>query len=64
MSGEEIRAKIDMNNEKMAVLLRRFVLTDEVKQLLEENTELRLKCNHNFVNGVCEYCDTPEELDG
>ena len=62
MTNSEIRAKIDENNDKMTKALRQFILTDEVKKLLEENTKLREQCKHNFVNGMCEYCDMPEEF--
>lgn len=61
MTNQEIRFKINENNEKMTKALKQFILTDEVKKLLEENTELRMQCHHNFINGICEYCDMPED---
>ena len=63
MTNYEIRAKITENNKKLDEALRQFILTDEVKKLLEENAKLREQCNHNFVNGICEYCDMPKEFE-
>lgn len=60
MSGNEIRIKIDENNEKMQSLLSDFVLTGEIKELLAQNEKLRSICNHEFIDGVCKYCDEME----
>lgn len=61
MSGPEIREKINQNKKKMADILRKFVLTNEIKQYLNENEELRRICPHNFEKGICIYCDMKEE---
>ena len=60
MNGIEIRQKIDENNEKIRKALDRFVLTDEIQLLMKVNDGLRAKCEHHFVNGTCEYCDSFE----
>lgn len=61
MNGNEIRQKIDENNEKIRMKLDSFVLTDEIKKLLAENDMLRRECPHEFVDGICKYCDGFEE---
>ena len=60
MSGKEIRNLIDINNKKIRELSETFILTDEIKKLLDKNDELRSQCEHNFIDGVCEYCDAFE----
>lgn len=60
MSGIEIRQKIDENNEKIRKALDKFVLTDEIQLLMKVNDSLRAKCQHHFVDGICEYCDSFE----
>lgn len=62
MTGEEIRDKINFNNQKIEKLLdpSTFVLNKEIQGLMEENENLREKCKHNFQNGVCIYCGTKE----
>ena len=61
MNGIEIRQKIDENNAKIRAMLDNFVLNTEIKNLLKENEDLRENCKHNFIDGVCEYCDAFEE---
>lgn len=56
MNGNEIRDKINYNNQKIKELLEKFILTDEIKNLTQENHKLRTICEHNFVDGICEYC--------
>ena len=62
MNGQQIRARIDENNAKIRAALNKFVLTDEINKLMQDNEELRVICRHEFVNGWCKYCDIPEEL--
>ena len=57
MSGNEIRARIDENNKRIRHAMDKFVLTDEINMIMKENDELRAKCKHNFIDGICEYCD-------
>ena len=62
MDGIEIRKRISNNTKRINTLLNKFVLTDEINQLMQENEELRSHCRHEFENGFCKYCDTPIEL--
>lgn len=62
MNGLEIRNRIDENNKKIHAALNKFVLTDEINQLMKDNEEMRIICKHDFVNGWCKYCDMPEEF--
>ena len=58
MTGEEIKAKITFNNQKIESLLdpSTFVLKPEINQLIQENKDLRAICKHNFKDGTCIYC--------
>jgi hypothetical protein len=60
MNGNEIRKQIDLNNAQIRKLLDKFVLTDEIQKLMKDNDYLRAQCNHNFIDGVCTYCDSFE----
>lgn len=62
MSGPEIREKINSNNKRVGFLLNKFVLTDEINQILKENERLRYACPHEFEDGFCKYCDMPIEF--
>jgi len=65
MNGPEIRDKLKANNDRIAMLLHKFILTDEINQLLEENDELKLHCPHEFEDGYCVFCGRLEEdVDG
>ena len=57
MSGIEIRERINENNARIQAALDRFVLNEEIQELIKENDSLRAQCHHNFIDGVCEYCD-------
>lgn len=59
MNGQEIRERIDSNNLKIRRALNKFVLTDEINQLMKNNEELRAICKHSFENGFCKFCDIP-----
>ena len=60
MNGPEIRERIDKNNKKIQTALNKFVLTDEINQLMKENTNLRANCPHKYdADGFCIYCDMP-----
>ena len=60
MSGNEIRKLINQNNLKIQEKLKTFVLTDDIKVLMAQNQDLRKQCEHHFIDGVCEYCDSFE----
>jgi hypothetical protein len=49
-----------MNNKKIQAALNKFVLTDEINQLMKENANLRADCPHKYnADGFCIYCDMP-----
>ena len=60
MNGNEIRSRINLNNERIRQALDKFTLTDEINNLMKENDSLRAQCHHNYIDGVCEYCDSFE----
>ena len=62
MSGTDIRKKINENNERIQFLLNKFVLTEELNELMEDNEKMREECKHEFVDGACIYCDVLEEF--
>lgn len=64
MTNEEIRKKVDENNEKILELTSKiqFILNKEVDSLMRENKELQSKCSHVFdEEGICIYCDACKE---
>lgn len=63
MTQEEIKDKIDFNNQLIESLLKPdfFVLNQQVFSLLKENEALRLECKHEFENGVCKFCGKSEK---
>ena len=60
---EQIRAKINQNNLIMQSLFNpnQFTLNEKVRELQAENFELQKQCIHEFLNGVCVYCDSLED---
>ena len=59
MTCFEIRQHILANNEAIELLLQKgtFELNTGIKDLLEDNEELRKKCLHDdIVDGHCIYC--------
>ena len=63
MTGEEIRKKIDFNNDLIRESLSPniFTLNNTVRDLLEENDRLQKQCKHVFEDGYCIYCYKNEE---
>ena len=59
MNGLEIRKRIDENNRKIQSALNKFILTNEINELMQENTNLRENCPHEFVGTFCRFCDMP-----
>jgi prefoldin subunit 5 len=53
-----IKEKIDALNEEIEQLMdpTTFVLNPRIGEISQEITELQAKCQHNFVNGICEFC--------
>lgn len=62
MNGLEIHNRIEINNKKIQAALNKFILTDEINTLMQENEKLRLICPHEFKDGFCKYCGVPIEL--
>jgi len=61
MTGEEIREKINFNNQKIKETLDPsiFILQPEVQKWMEENEYLKSICKHSYKDGVCIYCGAP-----
>ena len=60
MNGNEIRSKIDENNLRIKELLKDFLFHPEISVLMEQNDKIRTQCKHEFIDGVCKYCDAFE----
>lgn len=58
MKGEEIKDKINFNNQKIQSLMDPsvFILQPEVQKYMEENEYLKTICPHEYENGKCIYC--------
>lgn len=58
MTQLEIKEKIDQNNKVIEALFSPnvFTLNNTVAALLAENEQLQSQCEHNFVDGYCEFC--------
>lgn len=58
MTPEQIKEKIDCNNQTIELLFspNSFILNNAVRDLLAENAELQSQCHHEFENGYCKYC--------
>ena len=62
MTGEEIRDKINFNNQQIQSLLDPsiFIIQPEVQKYMEDNERLMSICPHKFENGKCIYCGITE----
>jgi hypothetical protein len=58
MKGHDVFNLITEKKQKIEELFdpTSFVLNPEVVKLEKEIEELQTKCEHNYVDGVCEYC--------
>lgn len=58
MTGEEIRNKINFNNQKIQSLMDPsvFILQPEVQKYMEDNEYLESICPHKYENNKCIYC--------
>lgn len=58
MTGDEIRDKINFNNQKIQSLIDPsiFILQPEVQKYMEDNEYLRSICPHKYKNDICIYC--------
>jgi hypothetical protein len=63
MTQLQIKEEIDKNNKLIEALINpsQFTLNNSVRDLLARNAELQSQCEHNFVDGFCEYCYLMEE---
>ncbi len=62
MTGNEIREKINFNNQKIQSLMDPsiFILQPEVQKYMEDNEYLKSICPHKYENGFCIYCGEPQ----
>ena len=56
--SKEIKKRIDELSLEAERLLdpSTFVLNPRIVEINKEIIELQKQCEHNFVNGVCEFC--------
>ena len=57
--SKEIRIKMDQLSEEAERLMdpTTFVLNPRIVAINQEIEELQSKCQHHFVEGICEFCD-------
>ena len=57
--SKEIRIKINQLSEEAERLMdpTTFVLNPRIVAINQEIEELQSKCQHHFVEGMCEFCD-------
>lgn len=60
MTGEEIKKKINFNNQKIQSLIDPsvFILQPEIQKYMEDNEYLKSICPHIYEKGECIYCGT------
>lgn len=53
-----IKEKIDALNQEIEQLMdpTTFVLNPRIHEIDKEIRALQAECEHNFVNGICEFC--------
>ena len=63
MTNIERRLEIDNLNKQIEEALKPniFILNNTIIDLQKEIWELQNQCEHNFINGFCEYCYKAEE---
>jgi hypothetical protein len=56
--SKEIKKRIDELSLEIESLMdpTTFVLNPRIGEIDKEIRALQSQCNHNFVNGVCEFC--------
>jgi hypothetical protein len=56
--SKEIKKRIDELSIEIEQLVdpTTFVLNPRINEIDKEIKELQAKCNHNFIDGICEYC--------
>lgn len=62
--GEEIKRKIETNNELIEKILDvgQFILNERIVSLAEENDALQKVCPHEYEDGLCIYCSAEEDV--
>lgn len=65
MNGkEELHSKITEKTNRVHELINKFMLTNEINELMEEIAKLRICCGtmygHDYENGVCKCCGKKE----
>ena len=60
--SKEIRTRMNELSEEAERLMdpTTFVLNPRIGEINQEIEELQSKCQHHFVNGMCEFCDLEE----
>lgn len=64
MTQQDIRMEINKfynqldNNFKNST----FILNKDIEIINNKIFELRKQCNHEFKDGICIWCDLPEEM--
>ena len=56
--SKEIKKRIDELSLEIESLMdpTTFVLNPRIGEIDKEIRALQSQCNHNFVNGICEFC--------
>jgi hypothetical protein len=60
--SKKIKNRIDkLNSEaERLIAVETFTLNSKVAAIMAEINELQNKCEHHFVDGICEFCYTEE----
>ena len=61
--SKEIKARVSQLTEELNRVITPgiFTLNGRVGEILDELESLQKRCNHNFVNGICEFCEKEED---
>ena len=53
-----IKERIDALNQEIEQLMdpTTFVLNPRISEINDEIKTLQAQCDHNFINGICEFC--------
>ena len=57
--SKDIRARMNELSKEAERLIdpTTFVLNPRITEINQEIEELQCKCQHHFVEGICEFCD-------
>ena len=60
--SKEIRTRMNELSEEAERLMdpTTFVLNPRIGEINQEIEELQSRCQHHFINGMCEFCDLEE----